>query len=206
MIERIELTQDRYLEAMHLLDFTPEQIEENRRHHGGSLFLSEDVAVACLLNGGVFGVGLSVCPTTGEMILSQVAQDLDALMRTFDDLVNEAYAKFNDPLHNPDHERHDGVPGLPIRPRGGDQRRSGASPRPRRAHLRPGFLKPGVSTIWVCVLDTWTAGHLLERERCPVQDVQGPEPNRPVLDKLDMSRMSKVSRVSKGSPPGMGMG
>jgi hypothetical protein len=103
MIERIELTQDRYLEAMHLLDFTPEQIEENRRHHGGSLFLSEDVAVACLLDGGVFGVGLSVCPTTGEMILSQVAQDLVALMQAFDDLVNEAYAKFNDPLHNPDH-------------------------------------------------------------------------------------------------------
>ena len=103
MIERIELTQDRYLEAMHLLDFTTEQIEENRRHHGGSLFLSEDVAVACLLDGGVFGVGLSVCPTTGEMILSQVAQDLVALMQAFDDLVNEAYAKFNDPLHNPDH-------------------------------------------------------------------------------------------------------
>jgi hypothetical protein len=58
---------------MHLLGFTPEQIEENRRHHGGSLFLSENVAVACLFDGGVFGVGLSVCPTTGEMILSQVA-------------------------------------------------------------------------------------------------------------------------------------
>ena len=103
MIARIELTQDCYLEAMHLLDFTPEQIEENRQHHGGSLFLSEDVALACLFDGGVFGVGVSVCPTTGEMILSQVAEDLGALMRAFDDLVNEAYAKFDDPLHNPDH-------------------------------------------------------------------------------------------------------
>jgi hypothetical protein len=65
--------------------------------------LSEVVAVACLFDGGVFGVGVSVCPTTGEMVLSQVAQDLDALMRAYDDLVNEAYAKFKDLLHNPDH-------------------------------------------------------------------------------------------------------
>jgi hypothetical protein len=88
---------------MHILDFAPERIEENRRHNNGKLFLSDDVALACLLDGGVFGVGLSVDPITGEMILSQVAQDLGALMRAFDDLVDQAFAKFDDPLHNPDH-------------------------------------------------------------------------------------------------------
>jgi hypothetical protein len=102
MIERIELTQDRYLEAMQLLDFTPEQIEENRRHHGGSLYLSDDVAVAALLDGSVDGVGVSVDPVTGEMVLSQVAEDLGGLMQAFDDLVDQAFAKFSDP-HNPDH-------------------------------------------------------------------------------------------------------
>jgi len=88
---------------MHLLEFTPEQIEENRRHHGGDLFLEDDVVLACLFDGGLFGVGVSVNPATGLMILSQVAQDLDALQRAFDDLVDKAYTKFNDPLHNPDH-------------------------------------------------------------------------------------------------------
>jgi hypothetical protein len=102
MIERIELTQEKYLEAMNLLEFTPDQIEENRRHHGGSLFLSDDVAVAALLDGGVDGVGVSVDPITGEMVLSNVAEDLGALMQAFDDLVDQAFAKFGDP-HNPDH-------------------------------------------------------------------------------------------------------
>jgi hypothetical protein len=37
------------------------------------------------------------------MVLNQVAQDLDALKLAFEDLVNQAYSKFNDPLGNPDH-------------------------------------------------------------------------------------------------------
>jgi hypothetical protein len=52
---------------MHSLEFTDEQIEENRRHHGGSLYLSDDVAINFLVNGAVdFGVGVSVCHKTGE--------------------------------------------------------------------------------------------------------------------------------------------
>jgi hypothetical protein len=102
MIERFEPTQERLLEAMHILEFTLEQIQENRRRHGGELFLSDDVAFA-ILSDGSFGVGVSVDPTTGEMVLSQVAEDLGSLMRAFDDMVDQAYAKFNDPLTNPDH-------------------------------------------------------------------------------------------------------
>jgi hypothetical protein len=101
MIEHIELTQENYLEAMHLLEFTPEQIENN-----GLLHLSDDVAIACLSDGGVFNVGLSVDPITGEMILSQVAEDLGTLMRAFDALVEDAFTKFNDP-RNADHVTSD---------------------------------------------------------------------------------------------------
>jgi hypothetical protein len=36
----IKLNEETYLEAMHSLEFTDEQIEENRRHHGGRLYLS----------------------------------------------------------------------------------------------------------------------------------------------------------------------
>jgi hypothetical protein len=46
MIERFELNEEKYLEAMHILEFTDEQIEENRRYHGGSLYLSDDLAKA----------------------------------------------------------------------------------------------------------------------------------------------------------------
>ena len=59
--------------------------------------------INCLFYGGVDGPGVSVCHKTGEMVLNQVAQDLDALKLAFEDLVNQAYSKFNDPLGNPDH-------------------------------------------------------------------------------------------------------
>jgi hypothetical protein len=42
MIEYVELTQEHYLEAMRLLEFTPEQIEENRRHNNGLLHLRSE--------------------------------------------------------------------------------------------------------------------------------------------------------------------
>jgi hypothetical protein len=102
MLERIELTQAKYLEAMEVLEFTPEQIEENRRHHGGRLYLSDDVAFAALFDGSVDGVGVSVDPTSGEMVLLKVAEDLGGLMQAFDDLVDQAFAKFSDP-YNADH-------------------------------------------------------------------------------------------------------
>jgi hypothetical protein len=102
MLERIELTRAKYLEAMEVLEFTPEQIEENRRHHGGRLYLSHDVAFAALFDGSVDGVGVSVDPTSGEMVLSKVAEDLGGLMQAFDDLVDQAFAKFSDP-YNADH-------------------------------------------------------------------------------------------------------
>ena len=96
--------QEKYLEAMHSLEFTDEQIEENRRHHGGSLYLSDDVAINFLVNGAVdLGVGVSVCHKTGELVLNQVAQDLEALGRALGDLIDQAYAKFNDPLGNSEH-------------------------------------------------------------------------------------------------------
>ena len=104
MIERFELNEEKYLEAMHILEFTDEQIKENRRHHGGSLYLSDDVAINFLVNGAVdLGVGVSVCHKTGELVLNQVTQDLEALGRALGDLIDEAYSKFNDPLGNPEH-------------------------------------------------------------------------------------------------------
>lgn len=51
-------------------------------------------------------MGLSVDPITGEMILSQVAEDLGTLMRAFDALVEDAFTKFNDP-RNADHVTSD---------------------------------------------------------------------------------------------------
>jgi hypothetical protein len=56
-----------------------------------------------LNGGGVFGVGESVCHKTGELVLNQVTQDLEALGRALGDLIDEAYSKFNDPLGNPEH-------------------------------------------------------------------------------------------------------
>jgi hypothetical protein len=102
MLERVELTQEKYLEAMQVLGFTPEQIEENRRHHGGSLHLSDDVALAALFDGCVDGVGVSVDPVSGEMVLSKVVEDLGGLAQAFNSLVDQAFAKFSDP-RNPDH-------------------------------------------------------------------------------------------------------
>jgi hypothetical protein len=106
--QRIDITQDELLHFMQNdLDFTPEQIEMNRRHGAGQLFLSEDVTDGLIDCGGfegAFEVGVTVCATTGELIESKVTRELEALEQAFDDLVDEAVAKFRN-RRDPDHAK-----------------------------------------------------------------------------------------------------
>jgi hypothetical protein len=85
-------TQEDIAGIMEQLDFTPQQIEANRHHHG-QLFLSEDTLEAFDCG---FMVGETVCPTTGELLKSQVARDLDSSKDHLIELFDRAEAAFKD--------------------------------------------------------------------------------------------------------------
>jgi hypothetical protein len=78
---------------MEQLDFTPQQIEANRQYHG-QLFLSEDTLEAFDCG---FMIGETVCPTTGELLKSQVARDLNSSKDQLIELFHRAEAAFKDP-------------------------------------------------------------------------------------------------------------
>jgi hypothetical protein len=93
-------TQADIASVMEQLDFTPEQIDANRHYHG-QLFLSEDTLDAFA---GGFMVGETVYPTTGELLKSQVARDLDSSKDQLIELFDRAEAAFKD-RHNDPTER-----------------------------------------------------------------------------------------------------
>jgi hypothetical protein len=90
-------TQGDIASIMEQLDFTPQQIEANRQYHG-QLSLSEDTleAFAC-----GFMVGETVCPTTGELLKSQVTRDLDSSKDQLIELFHRAEAAFKDRHSDP---------------------------------------------------------------------------------------------------------
>lgn len=85
---------------MEELDFTPQQVEANRRYHG-QLFLSED-ALEAFICGFMFGE--MVCPTTGELLQPRVTRDLFSLDVQLVELFDRANAAFKD-RHNDHTER-----------------------------------------------------------------------------------------------------
>jgi hypothetical protein len=92
-----DYTQEDLASIMEQLDFTPAEIEANRRYHG-RLFLSEE-ALECFDCG--FMVGETVCTTTGELIQPKVTRDLDALHYQVIGLFDRAAATFKNRHSNP---------------------------------------------------------------------------------------------------------
>jgi len=87
-----EAVQAYLLQAMRKIGFTEEQIEENRKQNG-CLFLSHAAVIAAIRG---FEPGTQIHTKTGELLLSKEAQGLVELKDMFDEVIDQAYAKFED--------------------------------------------------------------------------------------------------------------
>jgi hypothetical protein len=80
------------LQAMRNIGFTEQQIEENRKHNG-CLYLTGPAYLAAIR--GRLEPGAQIHTVTGELRLSKAAQ-LEQLMDMFDEVIDEAEARFED--------------------------------------------------------------------------------------------------------------